>query len=77
MVPDAVLVLLVRAAVVDHNVRNRHQASVLQRRRQLLELRLVAIEALQLVQLPGQVALRTILLFRLFPRLLQSHVCAV
>lgn len=57
VVPDPVLVLSISAAVVDDNVCHWDQTGLLQGRQKLLQLLFAAIEALQVVQLPRQVAL--------------------
>mmetsp|Transcript_17941 Transcript_17941/g.53988 ORF Transcript_17941/g.53988 Transcript_17941/m.53988 type:complete len:258 (-) Transcript_17941:481-1254(-) len=57
-VPDAILILLVGAAVVDHDVSDGANAGILQCCIELLKLLLVAELAVQVVQLPWQVALR-------------------
>lgn len=59
-VPDAILVLCVRASMVDHNVCHRHHAGLLERLEQRLQLLLVPIVAVQIVQLPWEIALQVV-----------------
>ena len=58
VVPDAVLVLCIRTSVVDDNVSQGDDASLLERLEQGLQLLLVAIVAAEVVQLAWQVALQ-------------------
>jgi hypothetical protein len=59
-VPDAMLVLCIRAAVVDHNVCHWHHAGLLERLDQRLQLLLVPVVAVQVVQLPWEVPLQAV-----------------
>jgi len=57
-VPDAIVVLGVSASVVDHNVCQGDNAGLLEGLQQCLQLFLVAVVAVQVVQLPWEVPLQ-------------------